>query len=457
MYFISYLFLVWCQVLFSLAALPADHGPKVATSAGQSYEHTWGGDAEVAQQIVDSIPPAQRTLSSLYFRMLRSNSNMGSLTMPLDRRHFEAVRFHTFGDDGPATALPAKLAGWGVLMESLESIAAAIHNFAPSIIVDLGAGCGRVSLGLHAIGAVPHSTRTVAAEYTSGGRRCIHTFLRGLPADKRPDVNVIPFDYYSQLAPLRRAVQGHERIFVVSCHSIEQIPLLPPTFFRELLSLAPRVRGFHVEPIGWQLRADDEFSALATRRGWGVTARLEVPPIRPGTGGVDMWRDEFEPPSAVPPRATPRSTVKRADDGRYNSNFWQLLRRLEGDKMLQITMARPNCRNFGRLGTTSSWVGWDSSDSSQVSTGAALTALARDGYRCKMQLMVGGLQGRGKEEVAQHVEWWRGDEVRAASGVLAKILGLSSYGDADVSQVVALMKSNESLCVPASTVSRLDG
>jgi hypothetical protein len=414
------------------------------TYSGLEYEGAWGSHTKEVQGILDSIPLAHRTLSSVYFKMRSTRA----ITLQLTRHHFEAIRFQTFGDDGPAIPMPSKFAGWGVLMETLETVAAAVQDFSPTAIIDMGAGCGRISFGLHVLGTVPAGTATIAAEYTAAGRGCIRTILEGLPLYSRPAITTVPFNYYGNLSHVRNAVKGHERIFVISCHSIEQIPFLPPTFFRELLSLAPKIRGFHIEPIGWQIRADKDFENTANRENWRQPARLQVAPIPPGSHGVDMWLISFLPPNMT--RKPSATTIKRSDPGRYNNNLWQLLRQLEDDDMLRIRMVRPNFRNFDRLGTTASFIRWDSNGISVIPRKAALTELARDGYHCTMDIGV----VIEKNLVKHSVEWWRGNEVFAAASFVNARQEVLNDGSRVKSQLLEAMNtSDQVLCAPAYTKS----
>ena len=56
------------------------------TYSGLEYEGAWGSHTKEVQGILDSIPLAHRTLSSVYFKMRSTRA----ITLQLTRHHFEA-------------------------------------------------------------------------------------------------------------------------------------------------------------------------------------------------------------------------------------------------------------------------------------------------------------------------------------------------------------------------------
>ena len=113
-------------------------------------------------------------------------------------------------------------------------------------------------------------------------------------------------------------------------------------------------------------------------------------------------------------------------------------------------MVRPNFRNFDRLGTTASFIRWDSNGSSVIPRKTALTELARDGYHCTMDIGV----VIEKNLVKHSVEWWRGNEVFAAASFVNARQEVLNDGSRVKSQLLEAMNtSDQVLCAPAYTKS----
>ncbi len=118
------------------------------------------------------------------------------------------------------------------------------HQF--DVVIELGAGLGHNLVELMNKGVSP-GVYLVAGEYTKSGVRFISKMFdrvfpnRGMAFHfdwKKPDL--------SQLG-----LKG-KRVFLFSCHSIEQVTRLPQDLFHELSQVSERVVGFHFEPFGFQ-------------------------------------------------------------------------------------------------------------------------------------------------------------------------------------------------------------
>jgi Zn ribbon nucleic-acid-binding protein len=135
------------------------------------------------------------------------------------------------------------------------------------VVAELGCGYGHNIFLLHEINA-QRRFRYLAAEYTEAGRRICQRIAGFLP-EARIDVAFVDHK------DLDTAIfESPEKAFVFTCHSLEQVNLLPETYFWRLAKVAPKVRGVHMEPFGFQL---DQSTAAAKRhkewfegKGWNV-------------------------------------------------------------------------------------------------------------------------------------------------------------------------------------------
>ena len=122
-------------------------------------------------------------------------------------------------------------------------------------IVELGSGYGRNLFEIYYNGG-PGSARYFAAEYTESGRAMTERFAaldEGLPLEtvffdhRNPDLSFLaPHDF--------------KKVFLFSCHSIEQVSEIPDSYFPVLAGVAPQVLGVHFEPFGFQVSAETELA-----------------------------------------------------------------------------------------------------------------------------------------------------------------------------------------------------
>lgn len=122
-------------------------------------------------------------------------------------------------------------------------------------IVELGSGYGRNLFEIYYNGG-PGNVRYFAAEYTESGRAMTES-LSAL--DDGLSLETVFFDHrnpdLSFLAP-----HDFKKVFLFSCHSIEQVSEIPDSYFPGLAGVAPQVLGVHFEPFGFQVSPETELA-----------------------------------------------------------------------------------------------------------------------------------------------------------------------------------------------------
>ena len=116
-----------------------------------------------------------------------------------------------------------------------------------TVIVDLGSGWGRYSM---MIANHYPKNKVLAAEITSQGRKLTEKMAHKYALN----IETVEFDYnnWDRLLNKLRTIKTNN-ILIFSNHSIEQVTLLNLRMFEQILSLDAKVKGVHVEPVGWQL------------------------------------------------------------------------------------------------------------------------------------------------------------------------------------------------------------
>ena len=168
-------------------------------------------------------------------------------------------------------------------------IYAALRNICredASTYIDLGSGWGWRLLDMWTTGMIGVDARMYSMEYTRVGREC-NELLLGL-APEVP-MTVHPFDFYNpDYEPLPR---GLGRIAAFSVYSIYHVPALKPDMFVQLLNMAEDIDCVLLEPIGFQIRDDEDGigSSLAhaqrndfNKNLWSVLKELEA------SGGIEI-------------------------------------------------------------------------------------------------------------------------------------------------------------------------
>lgn len=119
-------------------------------------------------------------------------------------------------------------------------------------IIELGAGFGGNLFKLYYNGGpkVPY----YAGEFTESGFNCCQ-FLSALD----PELNITPFrfDYRN---PNLSCIKENGKIFVFTCHSIEQVDYIPEHLLKTIADCAQEVTCIHMEPFGYQMLANEKYS-----------------------------------------------------------------------------------------------------------------------------------------------------------------------------------------------------
>lgn len=118
-------------------------------------------------------------------------------------------------------------------------------------IVELGSGLGTNLFKLFSKGA-PKDISYYAGEYTESGYNSCQMLAKLQPEMK---LTSFRFDYKS---PELSVVKEKGNILFFSCHSIEQVNLLPTNLIGYLADQADHVTGVHFEPFGHQFKLKTE-------------------------------------------------------------------------------------------------------------------------------------------------------------------------------------------------------
>jgi hypothetical protein len=114
-------------------------------------------------------------------------------------------------------------------------------------MIELGCGFGQNLFKLHSIG-LPLTMRYFGGELAESGVALGRTLAA---LDRRIAVEFFPFDH---LAADLSAVRGAENPLIFTCHSLEQVEIVPQSFFAAIAGCAPKVTCVHLEPFGFQIR-----------------------------------------------------------------------------------------------------------------------------------------------------------------------------------------------------------
>ena len=132
------------------------------------------------------------------------------------------------------------------------------------IFIETGAGWGRnLFFMLNNIFMPSRTARVYMGEFSSSGR-AVARMLGDLRRVETKDNNVFvgPFDYYNPSLcwvsnmekKLNPSKPVPDRAVILTSYSIEQIPLMFPTYMEVMLTMAKKVVGIHIEPINSQMR-----------------------------------------------------------------------------------------------------------------------------------------------------------------------------------------------------------
>jgi hypothetical protein len=207
-----------------------------ARAQGQALDHK---DYEAHwKPIHDAIQSSIQNETSLS-RVLSLASRRGVVPPPIS---YKPVRFVSAGE---VVHISAPGAG-GIYGKILTKSLIDMTTDETDTIIELGSGWGSYLFALW-LGGGPRNARYYAGEITEMGRAC--TSLLSM-LESGISISPFRFDYYN---PDYSAIKPGREAVVYTSHSIEQIPQLPREVFTEILKSADRVRGLHLEPIGWQV------------------------------------------------------------------------------------------------------------------------------------------------------------------------------------------------------------
>ena len=127
--------------------------------------------------------------------------------------------------------------------------------------------------------------------------------------------NEIKSSFVDHAHPVFDFMPRDENILVFSCHSLEQVAILPQDYFVKLAESADSIRGVHIEPFGFQAVAPDD--------------RTEV----------QIKHQDF------------------AVTHQYNTNLMDCIRYAVEQKAIRIEHMEIDFSNF-QPGNPSSWISW---------------------------------------------------------------------------------------------------
>ncbi len=112
-------------------------------------------------------------------------------------------------------------------------------------VTELGCGYGRNIFELFYGGLA--DMRYLGGEYTESGVNLANEFVK---AEPRLNASFFHFDHLNPVLDM----EAGERALVFTCHSIEQVTLLPEKWFSVVAGVAPHVTCVHFEPFGFQAK-----------------------------------------------------------------------------------------------------------------------------------------------------------------------------------------------------------
>ncbi|KZK99996.1 MULTISPECIES: hypothetical protein [unclassified Pseudovibrio] len=218
------------------------------------YKKTW--DAEVRRINRCSHDGAANSLAMLYLKAYEALPRWGLLG---DAAIGELLRKDFMDADLPfngiETAYRIGVCGENYQIISFQSAISSAKKLIEAgkvdVVVELGSGSS--SNLFHCFHALDFNYRDnvtfIGAEFTEQGRKAadlIHSL--------QPDMNFksVAFNYYEPDFSFLNELKS-KNVFFFSNHSIEQIPLLPASFFKKMITETNDCYCVHNEPVGWQL------------------------------------------------------------------------------------------------------------------------------------------------------------------------------------------------------------
>ncbi len=134
-------------------------------------------------------------------------------------------------------------------------------------IVDLGSGLGRNIFEIYFNGG-PTEVTYFAGEFAESGRTVTEKLAALVP---ELDIRTCPFNHRK---PDFSFLKGYRNVLMFSCHSIEQVDIIPDDYFETLASAAENVTCIHFEPFGFQISTGSPISKsqqnLAHDKNWNT-------------------------------------------------------------------------------------------------------------------------------------------------------------------------------------------
>ena len=135
---------------------------------------------------------------------------------------------------------------------SRKPVLDAINTNNYDAIIELGAGFGR-NMYYYSSLIQDISSSIYIGEYTPGGIHTAKYIKNKYFSDKM--INIFHFDYNNSDGFFENIKMKEKlsNVLITSFWSIEQITLLQPKLFDNILNMAEKVTCIHIEPIGWQV------------------------------------------------------------------------------------------------------------------------------------------------------------------------------------------------------------
>jgi hypothetical protein len=161
-------------------------------------------------------------------------------------------------------------------------------------IIETGSGWGEHLCNIFLEGG-PIEATYYALELEEEGRNCA-LLLAALEPMLRLEAR-----YFDYVAPDYSSLPRDDaHTILMTVHSVEQVANIHPDCIRSALELGRDVTGIHVEPVGWQLSEEKDWSPIS------------------------------------------RTHHERCMSQRYNTNLWTLLKGFEEEKLIRILDVRKN-------------------------------------------------------------------------------------------------------------------
>ena len=218
----------------------------------EQYERLWEGVYEKAKGLLES---GERDLSRLHLLMRRNfGQEFSDPHLAQKYRDHERQKVKKgFIYDKQIIQVSDADSKVITLMTDAVKMREAIDAFGPGVerVVETGSGWGKTLFNIWLYGG-PGKADYFALELTNAGRRTAELIAKESTADIKLQTRL--FDYYD--ADFSFFADERKTCFVTH-HSIEQIPEISTNYIDEILAVPGFHRCVHIEPIGWQIPANN--------------------------------------------------------------------------------------------------------------------------------------------------------------------------------------------------------